>query len=168
MRARRARVTINSNAPTRHQQAETHLHHIYIFCECVCKASPDGQCCRRHRHTGNSLAGILGALERLQAALAGPSGPNSAHSYAELEHRRPVALCLPICPRQRRRLDVPERRAQTSAAGRAARAHGAAVGAQGFEAAVRSAAGLCSAGWPSSSPWTALFVRTIRGQPATN
>jgi hypothetical protein len=106
--------------------------------------------------TGEPLAGNLEALERLQAALAGPSGPISAYGDEEAELRASaavaVALWLSICPQQRRRLDVPERRAQTSAAGRAARAHGAAVGAKGFEAAVRSAAGFSSAGWPGSSP----------------
>jgi hypothetical protein len=98
-------------------------------------------------------------LERLQAALPGPSGPNSAHDYAELELRRSVALWLVITPHQCRRLDVPERRTQTSAAGRAARAHGAAEGAVEFEAALRSAAGLISAGWPGSSRWHCFVCR---------
>eukprot|EP00962_Isochrysis_galbana_P045136 scaffold17691_cov99-Isochrysis_galbana.AAC.2 len=88
---------------------------------------------------------------QFQAAVAGPSGPISAPGDEEREPRRTRALCLPICPRQNRRRDVPECRPQSSAAGRAARAHGAAEGAMGLEAAGRSAAGLPSAGWPCRS-----------------
>jgi hypothetical protein len=57
---------------------------------------------------------------RLLATLASPSDPISAHPTGELAIRRPVALWLQIFPKQRRRLDVPERRTQTFAAGRQA------------------------------------------------
>jgi hypothetical protein len=56
------------------------------------------------------------------------------------------------------------RRAQTCAAGRAVRAHGAAEGDQGVEAAVRSAAGLFRAGWPGSRHWQlAMLCLPLRG-----
>jgi hypothetical protein len=71
----------------------------------------------------------------------------STDGAGELELRRPVARCIAFIPRQRQRLSVPHRhrRTNTAAAGRVARARGAAQRAMGFAAAFRCAAGLHSA-----------------------